>query len=59
VAEKVLRYAEPGDIVVEHIASDATAGALDTILDVFAERGWRVGTVSEVLGVPRRDPTEP
>jgi len=59
VAEKILRYAGPGDIVVEHVASDASAAALPTILDIFAERGWRVGTVSEVLGLPRRDPTLP
>jgi len=59
VAEKILRYAGPGDIVVEHVASDASAQALPTILDIFQERGWRVGTVSEVLGVPRRDPTQP
>jgi peptidoglycan/xylan/chitin deacetylase (PgdA/CDA1 family) len=57
VAEKVLRFAQPGDIVVEHVASDATAEALPTILDVFEERGWKVGTVSEVLGLPRYDPT--
>jgi peptidoglycan/xylan/chitin deacetylase (PgdA/CDA1 family) len=49
VADKVLRYAQPGDIVVEHVASDATAEALPTILDEFAQRGWRVGTVSQVL----------
>jgi peptidoglycan/xylan/chitin deacetylase (PgdA/CDA1 family) len=59
VAEKILRFAEPGDIVVEHVASDATASALPTILDVFEERGWKVGTVSDVLGVPRADPTQP
>ncbi len=59
VAEKVLRFAQPGDIVVEHVASDATAEALPTILDVFEERGWRVGTVSEVLGLPRYDFTLP
>ena len=59
VAEKILRYAGPGDIVVEHVASDASALALPTILDIFAERGWTVGTVSEVLGLPRRDQTEP
>jgi peptidoglycan/xylan/chitin deacetylase (PgdA/CDA1 family) len=59
VAEKVLRFAEPGDIVVEHVASQATADALPTILDVFEERGWKVGTVSEVLGLPRYDPTQP
>jgi peptidoglycan/xylan/chitin deacetylase (PgdA/CDA1 family) len=59
VAEKVLRFAQPGDIVVEHVASDASAQALPTILDVFEERGWRVGTVSEVLGLERYDPTQP
>jgi peptidoglycan/xylan/chitin deacetylase (PgdA/CDA1 family) len=59
VTEKVLRFAQPGDIVVEHIASQATADALPTILDIFEERGWRVGTVSEVLGLPRYDPTQP
>jgi peptidoglycan/xylan/chitin deacetylase (PgdA/CDA1 family) len=59
VAEKVLRFAQPGDIVVEHVASDATANALPTILDIFEERGWKVGTVSDVLGVPRTDPTRP
>ncbi|HEY3057792.1 MAG TPA: polysaccharide deacetylase family protein [Chloroflexota bacterium] len=59
VAEKVLRYAQPGDIVVEHVASDASAVALPTILDSFEERGWKVGTVSEVLGVARYDPTQP
>jgi hypothetical protein len=56
VAEKVLRFAQPGDIVVEHVASQATADALPVILDIIAERGWKVGTVSEVLGLPRYDP---
>jgi peptidoglycan/xylan/chitin deacetylase (PgdA/CDA1 family) len=59
VAEKVLRYAQPGDIVVEHVASDATAEALPTILDEFDQRGWKVGTVSEVLGVPRHNAALP
>jgi peptidoglycan/xylan/chitin deacetylase (PgdA/CDA1 family) len=54
VADKVLRFAEPGDIVVEHVASDATAGALPTILDEFEQRGWKVGTVSQVLGLPQQ-----
>jgi peptidoglycan/xylan/chitin deacetylase (PgdA/CDA1 family) len=49
VADKILRYAEPGDIVVEHVGSDATAGALPTVLDDFVRRGIKVGTVSEVL----------
>jgi peptidoglycan/xylan/chitin deacetylase (PgdA/CDA1 family) len=59
VAERVLRFAQPGDIVVEHVASDASAVALPTILDEFDERGWKVGTVSEVLGLPRYDATQP
>ena len=59
VAEKVLRFAQPGDIVVEHVASDASAAALPTILDIFEERGWKVGTVSEVLGLARYDATQP
>jgi peptidoglycan/xylan/chitin deacetylase (PgdA/CDA1 family) len=50
VAGKILRYAAPGDIVVEHVGAQASADALPVILDEFALRGWRVGTVSEVLG---------
>jgi peptidoglycan/xylan/chitin deacetylase (PgdA/CDA1 family) len=53
VADKILRFVEPGDIVVEHVGSDATAGALPVVLDELAARGWRVGTVSEVLGITR------
>jgi peptidoglycan/xylan/chitin deacetylase (PgdA/CDA1 family) len=55
VAGKILRYAEPGDIVVEHVGSDATAAALPVVLDEFERRGWRVGTVSEVLGLVRQE----
>jgi len=51
VITKILRYAQPGDIVVEHVGADASADALPTILDEFEARGWRVGTVSEVLGL--------
>lgn len=51
VAGRILRYTEPGDIVVEHVGADASADALPTILDELASRGWQVGTVSEVLGV--------
>jgi peptidoglycan/xylan/chitin deacetylase (PgdA/CDA1 family) len=51
VADKILRYAQPGDVVVEHLTSDATAGALPVVLDDLAQRGLRVGTVSEVLGL--------
>jgi peptidoglycan/xylan/chitin deacetylase (PgdA/CDA1 family) len=55
VADKILRYAAPGDVVVEHVGSEASAEALPVILEEFDQRGWRVGTLSEVLGLPRRD----
>src|SRR5207302_3865886 len=42
VAGKILRYAAPGDIVVEHVGAQASADALGVILDEFAARGWRV-----------------
>jgi peptidoglycan/xylan/chitin deacetylase (PgdA/CDA1 family) len=58
VADRILRYAAPGDIVVEHVGSEATAAALPTILDEFAQRGWQVGTVSEVLGLPPQASTD-
>ena len=51
VVDKVLRYAQPGDIVVEHVGSDATAAALPIILDDLESRGMRIGTVSQVLGL--------
>jgi peptidoglycan/xylan/chitin deacetylase (PgdA/CDA1 family) len=54
VADKILRYAAPGDIVVEHVGSDASADALPVILDEFDQRGWQVGTVSQVLGLATR-----
>jgi peptidoglycan-N-acetylmuramic acid deacetylase len=49
VAGKILRFAVPGDIVVEHLTSPETADALPVVLDEFEQRGWRVGTVSQVL----------
>jgi peptidoglycan/xylan/chitin deacetylase (PgdA/CDA1 family) len=55
VAGRVLRYALPGDVVVEHVGSAASAEALPVILDEFVQRGWRVGTVSEVLGLAQLD----
>ena len=59
VAGKILRYAAPGDIVVEHVGSDATAQALPVVLDEFDRRGWHVGTVSEVLGLVVRQEASP
>jgi peptidoglycan/xylan/chitin deacetylase (PgdA/CDA1 family) len=49
VARRVLTNAAPGDIVVMHVAAQATAAALPVILDGLAERGLQVVTVSEVL----------
>lgn len=51
VLRRVLSNVEAGDIVVHHLASDATAQALPEILDALAARGLRVVTVSELLGV--------
>jgi peptidoglycan/xylan/chitin deacetylase (PgdA/CDA1 family) len=59
VAGKILRYAQPGDIVVEHVGSEATAEALPVVLDEFDRRGWHVGTVSEVLGLAVRQEAAP
>jgi peptidoglycan/xylan/chitin deacetylase (PgdA/CDA1 family) len=59
VAARILRYAGPGDIVVEHVGSAASAEALQTVLDDFAQRGLRVGTVSEVLGITRQEAVQP
>ena len=56
VTTKVLRFAEPGDIVVMHVASEATAAALPGILEGVQAQGWRVGTVSEALGLPLAEP---
>ena len=58
VATRILRFAVPGDIVVEHVGSAPSAEALPVILDEFDQRGWRVGTVSEVLGTPRQASTD-
>ena len=51
VADKILRYAEPGDIVVEHVGSEASAEALPIVVDELTQRGLRIGTVSQVLGL--------
>ena len=51
VVGKILRYAEAGDIVVEHVGSEASADALPLVLDELMERGLKVGTVSQVLGL--------
>jgi peptidoglycan/xylan/chitin deacetylase (PgdA/CDA1 family) len=52
VADRVIRFSQAGDIVVHHIAADATAIALPTIVDALWSRGLHIGTLSEVLGLP-------
>jgi peptidoglycan/xylan/chitin deacetylase (PgdA/CDA1 family) len=51
VLTRVLNNLAPGDIVVHHVAAYQTAEALPTILDEIERRGWRVVTVSELLGL--------
>ena len=51
VVDRILRYAEPGDIVVEHVGSEASAAALPIVLDALSQRGLKIGTVSQVLGL--------
>jgi peptidoglycan-N-acetylglucosamine deacetylase len=50
VRARVLRFAGPGDIVVQHSSTESTAGALPSILDDLLSRGLRIGTVTDVLG---------
>lgn len=52
VVDRVLGSVQPGDIVIHHLAAEATASGLNTILDGIEAQGWRVGTVSEALGRP-------
>ncbi|MBI4493806.1 MAG: polysaccharide deacetylase family protein [Chloroflexi bacterium] len=53
VAARVLSHARAGDVVVMHVASEATAAALPDILDGLEARGLQVVTVSELLaGAP-------
>jgi peptidoglycan/xylan/chitin deacetylase (PgdA/CDA1 family) len=52
VLARVMRSIEPGDIVVHHVAADATAEVLPQIIDGIRARGWRIVTVSELLGMP-------
>jgi peptidoglycan/xylan/chitin deacetylase (PgdA/CDA1 family) len=49
VTSLVLRHTEPGDIVVFHCSTQATARGLPAILDGLSERGLSVVTVSELL----------
>jgi peptidoglycan/xylan/chitin deacetylase (PgdA/CDA1 family) len=51
VLHRVLSNAGPGDIVVHHVAATATAEALPAIVEGLQERGLRIVTVSELLGL--------
>lgn len=52
VKARVLTFARPGDIVVEHSSTDSTAAALPGILDGLQSAGLTIGTVSDVLNLP-------
>ena len=51
VLTRVLKSVAPGDIVVHHVAADATAEALPEIIAGIQANGWRIVTVSELLGL--------
>lgn len=51
VLNRVLRNVGAGDIVVHHVAADATAEALPDIVDTLQGRGLRIVTVTELLGL--------
>jgi peptidoglycan/xylan/chitin deacetylase (PgdA/CDA1 family) len=59
VLTRVLRFVQPGDIVVQHSSTESTAASLGAILDDLQARGWRIGTLSEVLGVATSAPPLP
>lgn len=50
VTEHVIAKAQPGDIVVLHAHSPKTAAALPAIIKSLKAKGYRLGTLSEVLG---------
>lgn len=53
IADKVLRNTRPGSVILLHLQPD-TAKALPTILDTLKARGYRLVTVSQMMGrLPR------
>ena len=50
VASRMLRYTEPGSIMVEHLGSPQSAEVLASVLKTLQERGLTFGTLSEVIG---------
>jgi peptidoglycan/xylan/chitin deacetylase (PgdA/CDA1 family) len=52
VLARVLKNVGPGDIVVHHVAAEATAEVLPQIIAGIQANGWRIVTVSELMGLP-------
>ncbi len=49
---RLLRYAAPGAILIEHLGSPQSAQVLPEVLSALKERGMTFGTLSEVLERP-------
>jgi len=52
VQNRLLAYASPGSILIEHLGSLQSAQVLPEVLRLMKERGLSFGTLSEVLGTP-------
>ncbi len=52
VEARILRYATPGSIIIEHLGSPQSAQVLPEVLRVLKSRGVTFGTLSEVMGTP-------
>lgn len=50
IHDRVMSRVKPGDIVLMHIGSEATAKALPDILESLERKGLRVVTVSDLMG---------
>lgn len=50
VERRLLNYAAPGAILIEHLGSPQSAQVLPEVLRLLKERGMTFGTLSEVLG---------
>lgn len=52
VEARILRYATPGSIIIEHLGSPQSAQVLPEVLRVLKSRGVTFGTLSGVMGTP-------
>jgi peptidoglycan-N-acetylglucosamine deacetylase len=50
VEQRLLRYATPGSILVEHLTSPQSAEVLPEVLRILKARGVEFATISEMLG---------